>query len=320
MGIDGYAIDIASYQAGLDLSKVKSEGYKAVFVKATQGVGYVNPYYAGWKAQAASIGLPFVPYHYITTDNAASQVQWFRANAGAGVSMVMLDVEAGSGNAVQIATVVKAFAAAYSKVMLYMPEWFWEELGSPSMTGWGVDLLTSSGYPTSGGGDASTVYAKSGTSGWGSYGGITPLIWQFTDNVTTAGQSHIDADALAVGVLNQLGGGTVTAPPAPPTVPVVTNPATHNTFTPLAVDGNYGPQSVKATQLIVYAGVLANCDGSYGPDTRKHLQSYLGVTADGDMGPVSVKALQKRVGAAQDGQWGHNTTVALQGALNSGKF
>lgn len=34
-------IDVASYQAGLDLSKIQTDG---VIIKATEGIGYVNPY------------------------------------------------------------------------------------------------------------------------------------------------------------------------------------------------------------------------------------------------------------------------------------
>lgn len=89
-----------------------------------------------------------------------------------------------------------------------------------------------------------------------------------------------------------------------------------NPYLPLAVDGDFGPQSIKALQWKL--GVTT--DGIFGPNTKKALQRYLGVTADGDVGPVTVKALQRHVGATQDGQWGPETTRALQRALNAGTF
>ncbi|MGH3296004.1 MAG: hypothetical protein ACRDP7_29815 [Trebonia sp.] len=98
-------------------------------------------------------------------------------------------------------------------------------------------------------------------------------------------------------------------PPAP-------SPGNGNPYVPLAVDGSFGPQTIKALQWKL--GVTA--DGSFGPVTKEALQRYLHVTPDGSIGPVTVKALQAHVGATQDGMWGPLTTEALQRALNAGRF
>jgi hypothetical protein len=95
-------------------------------------------------------------------------------------------------------------------------------------------------------------------------------------------------------------------PPAP-------NP---NPYCPLAVDGDFGPQTTKALQWKL--GVAQ--DGIFGPVTKEALQRHLGVTPDGIIGPVTVKALQKRVGVTQDGDWGPETTMGLQRALNANAF
>lgn len=318
-----YAVDIASYQAGLNLTEVAAEGFGALFVKCTDGVGYVNPYYAGWMGQR-SLFKAFIPYHYLEGgDSAASQVAFFRNNVGFATQWAMLDVEDGSGNAVQIQAAVAAFKAAGYKVLLYMPKWYWQEIGSPNMSGWGVDILISSGYP-GGVSAASTLYTSAGgdsNPNWAAYGGLTPGIWQFTDSASVAGQK-VDANALKAGILGQLSGSTSTAPVAPPApvTTIIASPASHNLFTPLVVDGDYGPASIKAVQLVTYSGHVALCSGAWNVGDRESLQQHLGVTMDGAIGPVTVKALQKRVGATQDGLWGVNTTKALQNALNAGTF
>lgn len=326
MSIDGYAVDIASYQAGLSLPDVQAEGFAAVFVKCTDGVGYVDPYYAGWLANHGS--LAFLPYHYLEAgDSAAAQVAYFQAHVGFASKWVMLDVEAGSGNAVQVRAAVQAFKAAGYKVALYLPKWYWSEIGSPNMSGWGVDLLIASGYPSSAVGAASSIYAASGSSGWAAYGGLTPGIWQFTDKASVAGQS-VDANAIAAGVLAQLengGSGGVATPP--PTTQIIADPAHHNIFTPVAVDGDFGTGTIKAMQLVTYSGHVSLASGNWSQLDRENLQQYLGVQMDGDIGKDTVEALQRKLIAAGtlpatglDGDWGSQTTRALQTALNEGKF
>lgn len=46
-------IDVASYQAGLDLSKIQTDG---VIIKATEGVAYVNPYCNDFFQQGLKLG------------------------------------------------------------------------------------------------------------------------------------------------------------------------------------------------------------------------------------------------------------------------
>lgn len=61
-------IDISSWQhpggAGIDWDKVKAAGVAGVIIKATQGVDYVNPYFAGDVAGAHAAGLLVGAYHY----------------------------------------------------------------------------------------------------------------------------------------------------------------------------------------------------------------------------------------------------------------
>jgi GH25 family lysozyme M1 (1,4-beta-N-acetylmuramidase) len=61
-------IDVASYQhpsgSGIDWGQVAAAGYQFVFVKATQGNYYVNPYFSGDFAGAHNAGLFRAAYHF----------------------------------------------------------------------------------------------------------------------------------------------------------------------------------------------------------------------------------------------------------------
>lgn len=70
-------IDIASHQKGLDISRVNCD---FAIVKATQGIGYVNPYCAEWVEGALARGLCVGIYHYIGGVDAAGEMRYFWEN------------------------------------------------------------------------------------------------------------------------------------------------------------------------------------------------------------------------------------------------
>lgn len=72
MALNG--IDIASYQAGLDLSKVPCD---FAIIKATQGTGYTNPDCVRAVEQAMSLGKGVGVYHYISGGNAVAEADFF---------------------------------------------------------------------------------------------------------------------------------------------------------------------------------------------------------------------------------------------------
>ncbi|WP_281164113.1 transglycosylase family protein [Demetria terragena] len=83
----------------------------------------------------------------------------------------------------------------------------------------------------------------------------------------------------------------------------------------LAVDGSFGPLTVKGVQK--WVGTTQ--DGSFGPGTKKALQRKVGVAQDGDIGPATVAALQTKVGISRDGAASLNsrTVRGLQTYLNA---
>lgn len=134
---------------------------------------------------------------------------------------------------------------------------------------------------------------------------------------TVDGQVGPQSRAAMAAALAQPGPAPAPPPPAPaPAPPAPGHAPDGNPFTPLIVDGDFGPNTTKALQW----KCGAPADGSFGPQSKAALQRHLGVGADGVIGPVTVRALQARVGAVQDGVWGPQTTAALQRALNAGAF
>lgn len=187
-----YGIDIASYQAGLNLAEVKSEGFDFVIAKVTQGSSYTDPSWPAFRDSARANGLILVGYHYVTGDAPPAQAHNLVDHLGDASIPVMLDFEAGSGDLTNFWAVADAITAAGAHVALsYIPRWYWQRIGSPDLTG--VPGLVASDY-VAGTGYASALYPGEQSSFWAGYGGIEPVILQFTDAAQVAGQT-IDADA-----------------------------------------------------------------------------------------------------------------------------
>jgi resuscitation-promoting factor RpfA len=83
----------------------------------------------------------------------------------------------------------------------------------------------------------------------------------------------------------------------------------------LAVDGSFGPLTIKGVQK----WVGATQDGSFGPITKKALQRKVGVAQDGSIGPQTIAALQSKIGISRDGASSLNarTVRGLQTYLNA---
>jgi hypothetical protein len=161
--------DVSHYQAGMSLT-----GSPAAIAKCTQGTFYLDPSYANFKAQALALAIPFAAYHWV--DGSDLQAQAARCYSVAGRTPVMWDCEAAGATVPRIADLT----ARYRKLggtasLVYLPHWWWQQLGSPDLrplAALGLSLVSSS-YPPGG-------YSDNGP-GWAPYGGMTPVVWQYTD-------------------------------------------------------------------------------------------------------------------------------------------
>lgn len=324
--------DLSDYQAGLDLSRLSSAPF--VFAKATEGVSYVDPSYDGWRRQAAQLGRLFVWYHFLTDDPPAEQASNTLAHVGDVSLPGMVDVEPSDSfapTAAQALDYIDAAAAVGLRVRLaYLPQWYWLQIGSPDLSGFtqrGVHLVNSDFRGAAG--SPAQIYAAvggDGGSGWASYGNVTPLLWQFTDQGNDGGQL-LDEDAFRGSIADlaaQLGAGA----PAPTTPPVVgAGSAVVKTLQQelnsyghygLTVDGVKGTRTVSSLRSAL-AGALLGL-GASGGQVRV-VQAALAaagenVTVDGSFGARTQSALedfQRAHGLSADGEIGSRTVDALAG-------
>ena len=89
-------IDIASWQAGIDLDKMfRTNPLDGVIIKATQGTGYVNPEYAAWFKWLTEHNKPLGVYHFANGQDAAAEAKHFYAytKSAIGKAIPILDYE-----------------------------------------------------------------------------------------------------------------------------------------------------------------------------------------------------------------------------------
>jgi hypothetical protein len=168
--------DVSHHNAPMSLL-----GASAVIAKATEGSGFRDSYFTNFRAQATSMKVPFMGYHWVNTDSIASQA----SNAHAVMMNTipcMWDAEAAGVTVPRLVDLTKQYRALGGVVhMVYLPRWWWHDhMGAPDLSPLvQLDLhLVSSNY---------TAYSDSGP-GWTPYGGMAPVQWQYSDNVMFNGK------------------------------------------------------------------------------------------------------------------------------------
>lgn len=76
-------IDVSSYQGEIDFRKVKEDGIEVVYIKATEGTYYIDPYLERNYQKAKEDGLKVGFYHYVaarTIKQAEKEAQFFISN------------------------------------------------------------------------------------------------------------------------------------------------------------------------------------------------------------------------------------------------
>jgi peptidoglycan hydrolase-like protein with peptidoglycan-binding domain len=276
--------DVSSFQTGISFA-----GCVIAMAKATEGTGYTNPDYASAKVRAANAGAFFCAYHFLHAGNGVGQASHAFSVVGSDVPL-MIDFEPeynANGTIASAPQVTDAvdFINEYRSLggttyMLYLPHWYWQgNLGQPSLASvinLGM-LLVSSDY---------TTYSDTGP-GWAPYGGMTPVIGQYTSTATLNGVSNVDMNAykgtLADFRAQVTGGAGSGGPVAPPTL----------------VEGDTGPAvQTLQTRLNVWGANLV-VDGDFGPATLaavKAFQAQKNLTVDGIVGPQTWAALNQDPG------------------------
>jgi GH25 family lysozyme M1 (1,4-beta-N-acetylmuramidase) len=273
--------DVSSYQTGISFA-----GSVIAMVKATENNDYTNPDYAAAKVRAAKAGAYFCAYHFLHGGNGAGQASYAHGVVGGEVPL-MIDFEptynsnGTIASAPQISDAVE-FINKYRSLggtvyLLYLPHWYWAgNLGQASLAPL-IDLgmlLVSSDY---------TGYSNTGP-GWAPYGGMTPVIWQYTSTATLNGVKNVDMNAYR---------NTLADFKAQVTTGALAG------SDPTLVEGDTGP-AVKTlqTRLNVW-GAHLTVDGNFGAltlDAVKAFQTAHKLTVDGIVGPQTWAALNQNPG------------------------
>ena len=58
------ALDCSNNNGPIDIAAAKKWGVKAVIAKASEGTGFVDPYFSGFREQCRKLKLPFGAYHF----------------------------------------------------------------------------------------------------------------------------------------------------------------------------------------------------------------------------------------------------------------
>jgi GH25 family lysozyme M1 (1,4-beta-N-acetylmuramidase) len=336
-----FYIDVSSFQAGINLS-----GWHAVAVKATQGTGYTDSWWGNFRTHAASVGAFFFGYHFLEHGNGAGQADHYFAVAGKTPCMIDFEPTTGSNpnlaDCEQFCDRLRARGGVCN--LVYLPRWYWGNLGQPSLQGLSNRHLhlVSSQY---------TGYSDSGP-GWTPYGGMVPAIWQYTSTLSTGGFRQVDCNAYK-GTFAQLQGlvaGTTPAPPAPapphpapppgmvvvPDVRGKTAGNAHNALVnghlvPTAPGGQQASQICTGTSPVggtdlkpsSSVGIAAsaapvlqmNASGSWTVLCQIDLnRANAGLKTDGSFGPATLAAVehfQGNHGLSKDGIVGPNTWAKL---------
>lgn len=238
-----YFPDVSNYQAGLTLEA----NTVAVVAKATNGTGGVDASFSSFKSQAAAAGAIFSGYHFLEAGNGAAQAQNYFNVAGSVACMIDCEQDGSSNPTVQDCVDFRnELVALGGRVWaVYLPNWYWNSIGSPDLSPLsGVALVASDYNPYS---DTS--------SGWNTYGNMSPSVLQFSDTFSYGGM-QIDFNAFK-GTTDQLN-TLVNGAPAPSPNPVESDPINMTMSTP-SVNGvaglSWSEGSTKNVQVITYSGL-----------------------------------------------------------------
>lgn len=190
-----FGLDLSHHQdLALNLAQCRREGIEFVFLKATEGSSFVDSEFDANLAEARAAGLLPAAYHYLRSSAPASaQVAHIRKHVPLDVPVIP-DVEANSG-AIGLTRefVARLKEAGYRVPLLYLPRWYWQQIGSPSLVG--LPPLWSSRYPDNVRGSIADEWADIPTHYWTGYGGLDVAVLQFTSSATIAGHAPLDANA-----------------------------------------------------------------------------------------------------------------------------
>lgn len=188
-----FGVDISHHQPTLDFAAMRREGIEFVFIKASEGT-FIDDEFRDNLNRARSAGMLVGAYHYQRSNaSAAAQVANIQRVVPSGIP-VLIDVEDNSGGTSLTRDITQRLqVAGYHVPLLYIPRWYWLQLGQPSLVG--LPPLWSSRYPDTRVGTIEDEWADVPAHYWTGYGGLSVAVLQFTSSARVAGYAPLDANA-----------------------------------------------------------------------------------------------------------------------------
>lgn len=189
-----FGVDVSHHQPVLNFFALREEGVEFAFIKSSEGDRFTDNEFNESLHRARVAGLLTAAYHYVRSDaTAAAQVALIERLVPLNVP-VLLDVEANSGTLPRVRDLIYLLReAGYRVPLLYLPRWYWQQLGSPSLAG--LPPLWSSRYPDTTVDDLNDEWARVPAHYWNGYGGLDVAVLQFTSSARIAGYAPLDANA-----------------------------------------------------------------------------------------------------------------------------
>lgn len=183
-----YGVDLhPSFQAGISIPQIRAEGNDFLICKLSQGTS-ATPYAGSipWINQAQQSGMYAMGYHYLMNGNPKGQAAAFAAQLKAAGVSGAIDVENGSGNLDNVIAFHDECQHLGARIsLLYLPNWYWQQIGRPNMSG--LPPLWSSRYPDTTVGTPAQNYGRVPSSYWNGYGGLDVAVLQYSSSGRVAG-------------------------------------------------------------------------------------------------------------------------------------
>ena len=190
-------IDVSQWQGNIDFTAVKNAGIELVYIKATQGTSFVDPFFYRNYANAKNAGLLVGFYHYLTA-RSEEEARWEAyhfvtvVEGLTGEAHPVMDIEVVGGlNRESINQIAAAFLEGVKTYSNMEPAIYADlsivEALDESLTGYPLWIAQ---YE---------VEEPGNVSPWGNWAG-----WQYTDMGRVAGiQGNVDRDIFAEELLTE---------------------------------------------------------------------------------------------------------------------
>lgn len=191
-----YLWDVSNYQDRLTknhFQQAANEGVAGSIILATDGTGFQNYMFSSQLDWARSVGQVAACYHYVRDASISEQIRNLARTAPKDCPVIP-DAEDGSGGiGVLNAFISAALNEGWRVPLEYLPRWYWQQIGSPSLAGRGRPLWAS-WYPDYVQRTKEQGAAMLPGSVWNGYGGNGVAITQFTSSGVAAGYAPLDLD------------------------------------------------------------------------------------------------------------------------------